>query len=229
MTQTAQSDFDMFYDRTYATTLRRARVLCGGDHHLAEDLAAEAYLAAWRRWTRIGDYENPEAWMYRAIRQRFLKLWYRRSRLRAGLAKQPPAAAATLPEEPDITMGAILAAVHDLPARQREAVIRRHFEHQTTAEIAVAMGITTGAVAAHLHKARQRLAKALGRGSSVVSGADELVSGGGLWSWADEQTLNVMLGAVGEALRVVYERDWVTRDRVRCRVDELIDRENLRI
>ena len=222
MRQREQSDFDTFYDRTYATTMARARMLCGGDQHLAEDLAAEAYLAVYQHWGRVGEYENLEGWMYRAMRQRFLKQWYRRSRLRARLAQQRPPEPAT-PDEPDITMGAIIAAVHALPDRQREVVVRRHLEHQSPAEIADAMGITSATVAAHLHKARQRLAAELGRGVTVLSREVELVAAGAA-AQIDEQALDTVLGATGEALRSVCERDWAVRERVRTRVDELIDR-----
>jgi hypothetical protein len=90
------------------------------------------------------------------------------------------------------------------------------------------LDITAGTVGVHLHRARQRLAREFGRGVVGLSRADELVAGGEVLPLTDEQALAAMLGAVGEAMRAVYERDWAARDRVRDRVDELIAQEGLR-
>lgn len=52
----------------------------------------------------------------------------------------------------------VLAAVRRLPARQREVVVLRYYEHLDVAEIAEVLGIRAGAVSSSLTKALRALA-----------------------------------------------------------------------
>jgi RNA polymerase sigma factor (sigma-70 family) len=56
---------------------------------------------------------------------------------------------------------AVLAALHELPARQREAVVLRYYGNLSEGEIACAMGISPGAVKSHTARAKAALRAAL--------------------------------------------------------------------
>lgn len=56
-------------------------------------------------------------------------------------------------------VNAIIKMIDDLPPRQREAIYLRLVEDRSTTEIAELMGITTGAVAAHVHNGKATLAR----------------------------------------------------------------------
>jgi RNA polymerase sigma-70 factor (ECF subfamily) len=56
----------------------------------------------------------------------------------------------------------VLLAIRALPQRQRECLVLRFYEDMSEAEIAGALGISTGSVKTHLHRAMQALAQRLG-------------------------------------------------------------------
>ena len=56
---------------------------------------------------------------------------------------------------------AVIAALHGLPARQREVVVLRYYADLSEAEIATAMGISRGAVKSHTARGMTALRAAL--------------------------------------------------------------------
>ena len=73
----------------YYPALVRRLVLVLGDHHDAEDVAQDAYLAAYRSWTRF-DGTDVRAWLYTiALRRAFNHLRSRR-RLLAAIRRIEP-------------------------------------------------------------------------------------------------------------------------------------------
>jgi RNA polymerase sigma factor (sigma-70 family) len=55
----------------------------------------------------------------------------------------------------------IVSAIRNLPARQRDSVVLHYFTGLTDNEIAEVLGISSGSVKTHLHRARATLAKRL--------------------------------------------------------------------
>jgi LysM repeat protein len=62
-------DFSAFFVSTCPGMLAKA-ILLSGHRQEAEDAVQEAYTEALRSWHRIGDYDSPEAWVYKVMRQR---------------------------------------------------------------------------------------------------------------------------------------------------------------
>ena len=54
------------------------------------------------------------------------------------------------------------AAVHTLPARQRDVFLLTHFDHQAPQDIAVSLGMSPATVRVHLFRALRKLRTALG-------------------------------------------------------------------
>jgi DNA-directed RNA polymerase specialized sigma24 family protein len=77
----ADGSFEEFYDATYHRLLRQL-VLMTGDRGDAEDLLQDAYGRAAVRWTRLRDYQAPEAWV-RRVALRLATDRARRTRRRA--------------------------------------------------------------------------------------------------------------------------------------------------
>src|SRR5690242_2104092 len=152
----AAGDFADWYAVTFPR-VRAAVTLAVGDPWLAEEATAEAFARALASWGTVGDIGRPDAWVYTValnqVRSRLRRTRLERryvARQRAGY--QPP------PPEPDTALWAAVAA---LAPRMRTAVALRYVADLSEAEVAGAMGISRGTVAATLSKARARLAQLL--------------------------------------------------------------------
>jgi RNA polymerase sigma-70 factor (ECF subfamily) len=147
--------------RVYGVALRIVRA-----HDVADDVAQEAFVRAWRSLDRF-DLSRPFApWVCRIA-----------ANLALNHVRSPRAREEGLPEghgetpAPDAgPLGAVLddearrvldAAVALLPAEQRAVFVLRAFEDLSYDEIAEALGLQPGTVMSRLFRARERLARAL--------------------------------------------------------------------
>lgn len=149
-------DFDDFYLAEFPRLVTFARALCGGV--VADDVAQEAMLAAYRQWRVVCDLEHPEAWVRRTCGNLAVSQYRRRLvELRAltRLSNRPPAPAMKPADD------AFWAAVRRLPKRQGQAAALRYIYDLPVAEIAHTLEITEGSVKQHLSRARVRLVREL--------------------------------------------------------------------
>lgn len=146
------ADFDAFYRTELPRLVALARALCGST--LAEDVAQEAMLAAYRKWRRVSDLQYPAGWVRRTCANLAVSQYRRRViELRAltRLASRPDAAPLDTPDEE------FWEAVHRLPSRQAQAVALRYVYELDISEIAETLEISEGSVKQHLSRARARL------------------------------------------------------------------------
>lgn len=158
--------------RVYALTRRMTR-----DHALADDLAQEAFIKAWRN---IGKYRGRAAfytWLYRiAVNTSLTRLKQTRNLPRSGvemLENIPPAA--LLPQLGKRTEDgadrlrreelaeALETALNELPDRHREVIEMHVMEGIPHREISRALRVSEGTVRSRLHYARRRLKKRIKR------------------------------------------------------------------
>ena len=119
----------------------------------AADAVQEAFIAADRRWGRVGAYSDPAGWVRRVALNRLLnerRLQRRRDVILDGL--QPPATVELSVEALDLA-----AAITMLPTQQRVAVCLRYLGDYSIDEVAQSMDLAPGTVKAHLHAARASL------------------------------------------------------------------------
>src|SRR4029450_5086930 len=134
--------FEAFYAGTVERLLGRLLPVPGALHE-AEEVVQEAFARASVRWTRLRDYDVPEAWVRRVA----LNLAAGRSRklrrqARAMLKLGPP------PEVPAASAEAValLEALRTLPMRQRQAIVLHHLVDLPIEEGAAPLGPPPGAV-----------------------------------------------------------------------------------
>ncbi len=151
----AREPFDAFFRRERRAVVGLAYAL-SGSRLACEDLAHEAFVAAYRRWDEIGAYDNPGAWVRRVVANRAVsairrRLAEARAIARLGLGRELPPA---LPGE----SAELWALVRALPKRQAQAIALRYVEQLTPEEIAGVLGISRVSVYTHLRRAHQALA-----------------------------------------------------------------------
>ena len=149
--------FDEFYTAELHRLIALARGLCSPA--LAEDVAQEAMLVAYRRWREIRDLERPDLWVRRTCANLAVSQFRRgviELRVMARLSSRRPP-----PEELSEPSEEFWTAVRRLPRRQAQAAALRFIYAMPIAEIAMTMECSDGTVKQHLSRARRALADAL--------------------------------------------------------------------
>ena len=123
----------------------------------AEDVVQEAFVRGLDRPRSLLGADNPEAWL-RTVAVNLARSRWRRAQRLVGLAPR-------LVEEPrdgDIEGNlALLQALRQLPAGQREVIAMHHLADLTVDQVADALGLPTGTVKARLSRGRAALATML--------------------------------------------------------------------
>lgn len=128
-----------------------------GDSTLAEELAQEALYRACRDWPKVSKMEAPGAWVHR-VAINLANSTYRRRRAERRAAQSHQVLHHDDVDSEDQASGmAVRQAVSRLPARQRAAVVLRHFAGYTVAETAGLLGVSEGAVKQLTHRAAATL------------------------------------------------------------------------
>lgn len=115
------------YVSSQAERLRKFAYLCCGDWHRAEDAVQKSLLKLYRAWSRA-NRETLDAYTRRIIvntvtdEQR--RSWFRRERT----VDRAPEPISQDPSASSAERLTLLAALADLPPRQRVAVVLRHWE-----------------------------------------------------------------------------------------------------
>ena len=163
--------FETVFERHFAAVHRYLARRVGEE--LAQELAAETFTIAFaRRATFEPRTPSCAAWLY-GIAVRLASMHRRREvrRLRAYARSAEHGV-----DDPDDALGRLdaqteaprlAAALADLPARQRDALLLYALSELSYEEIAVALEISTGTVRSRIHRARASLSRALQRPIAV--------------------------------------------------------------
>jgi RNA polymerase sigma-70 factor (ECF subfamily) len=143
-------DFEDFY-RGERIALLRLCYLVTLDADAAADAAQEAMLRAFTRWETLSG-QRPAAWV-RTVALNLCRSRWRRLQRDLRLAPR----AFTVEAVPEVRDPDLLAALGDLPRRQREAVALRYWADLSVEECASMMGVSPGSVSQHLARARKAL------------------------------------------------------------------------
>ncbi|MGI9601505.1 MAG: sigma-70 family RNA polymerase sigma factor [Acidimicrobiales bacterium] len=158
------ADFDTVYRAEHRGLVSLGYVLTG-DRAVAEDLAADAFLAAYRNWGRIGSYDDPRAWLRRVVVNRSVSRVRRLAVEARGLARlrSRSVAVVELPEGDE----QLWSAVRTLPKRQAQLIALRYVLDLPEAEAAECLDISRETARTHLKRARRRLAELLGENGEL--------------------------------------------------------------
>ncbi|MCX4911406.1 sigma-70 family RNA polymerase sigma factor [Streptomyces sp. NBC_00878] len=144
----------------YSSMLRLA-VLLGADD--PENVVAEAYYQIYRKWRRLRDAEAAEAYL-RSTVCNLTRMRIRHLQVARKHVQNPPSEVVASAESTALLhddQRVLIDALQQLPARQREALVLRHWLGLKESEIAAAMGISCGSVKTHTARGIAALTQAM--------------------------------------------------------------------
>ncbi|MEU1397600.1 SigE family RNA polymerase sigma factor [Micromonospora zamorensis] len=155
-------DFDGLYHAHFRSLTLQLAAYCG-DLSQAQDLVQEAFCRAFARWSRVSRYDDPVAWVRRVAWNLATSRWRRLRTAQSWLYRQR--------EEhmpgPGPDRVALTAALAQLPATQRRAVVLHYLADLSVVQIATQEGVPEGTVKSWLHRGRAALAVRLATTNEV--------------------------------------------------------------
>lgn len=152
----AAASFTTFYRQAHADVYR-ALVLTLQDPELSADAVHEALTRALARWDEVSRYDNPTGWVYR-VALNWARSGFRRRTRELLTSRAPEVTAPPLPEPAD---PAVTLALRGLPVDQRAVVILRLYLDWSVADVAAALGVSSGTVKSRLARGLDRLRERL--------------------------------------------------------------------
>jgi len=148
--------------RIYAITFRMT-----ANHHDADDLAQDTFLAAYRALDRFDERQSFAAYISRIAinlsinhlrrKKRWLKIWTqgRKEVEKTFMGAKDPGPQKNL-EQKEL-LHRLNQAMETLPAHQKAVLVLKVYQEMSYEEIAMTLKISTGTVMSRLHRARSRL------------------------------------------------------------------------
>jgi RNA polymerase sigma-70 factor, ECF subfamily len=166
--------------RSHADAVR-GYALRRSDPHEADDIVAETFLIAWRRFDDIPVNAGP--WLLgvaRRVLSNRRRSAHRVVSLSDRLADRERRKPSIATDDTDLRL-TIEAALERLPEKEREALRLLAWEGLSTAEAAVVLGCTRATLAVRVHRARRRLA-------DIIDGHDARTEAAERGSWGITET-----------------------------------------
>jgi RNA polymerase sigma-70 factor (sigma-E family) len=145
------------YAANYLTLVRLAALLVR-DVATAEEVVQESFVAMHARWRLLRDSDKALPYLRQAVVNRSRSVLRHRTIVDRHAPKPPP-------DMPSAEQGALallersalVAAVRQLPLRQREVIVLRYYGGLSETQIAITLGISNGAVKSHTFRAMSSL------------------------------------------------------------------------
>lgn len=153
-----EREFDEFYTASFRRLTNQVYAMIG-DRDEAQECVQEAFVRAWAHRRKLAKADHPEAWVRTTAYRLAVSRWRRtvRSRGQGDRAMAP----ATASPGPDETHVALVSALRQLPAAQRQAVVLHHIADLSVHAVASEVGVPEGTIKARLSRGRAALAALL--------------------------------------------------------------------
>ncbi|WP_194906711.1 SigE family RNA polymerase sigma factor [Catenulispora rubra] len=158
------AEFHEFVTARWSRLVRTAYLLTGHRHD-AEDLAQNTLVQVYQGWGRVRMSESPDAYVHK-IMVRCNGHRFRKRRVAERLG-DPPEGGMSDATDQVAQRHALVAALQDLPRKQRAIVVLRFWSDLTERETAGVLGCSVGTVKSQTHRALARLRQHPALGSTV--------------------------------------------------------------
>lgn len=155
---TAVRSFDEFFSAESETLYRRMRIVTR-DHHEAEEVVQDAFLAMYERWDRIGAIADRQAYLYRTA----FNVWNKRSRRARRAIREVFTPGAQRDDFEAVDARTVVGeALGHLTPRQRAAVVLTELVGLSSEEAGEILGIRAVTTRVLASQARAMLRERLG-------------------------------------------------------------------
>ena len=137
--------------------VKLAKVMLG-DQSIAEDVVQDAFAGVYRRWASLQDRDKALGYLRNSVLNGCRSAHRSRTRRDRALLLVPDAEESALVGEANRE---VLAALRALPARQREAVVLRHYLGLSEEQAAQAMKVSKGTIKSATSRGLSTLARIL--------------------------------------------------------------------
>lgn len=170
-----REDFDRLYTAVYPRIFRTLAAMLG-DVAAAEDCTQDAFLQAFKAWSRWKQDAPAGAWVHRIAINTAIS-YRRKQRLReVGEVVRRLGLPGDQDPQQEVVEGSIVEELRRLPARQTAALVLRHLHGYTNREIAFALGVPESTIASRLMEARRSLRKRLEASAATVPDTPDSLS-----------------------------------------------------
>lgn len=150
------AEFERFFRAYHAAVLAYARRRA--DATVAQDVTAETFAVAWRKWEQL-PRDRPLPWLYGVARRTLAN--NRRSERRQHATAEAVAETFRPGVMSDEPTGVVAAALASLRDDDQDALLLIAWEGLSPQDAAAALGVSYATFRVRTHRARRRLAKAL--------------------------------------------------------------------
>jgi RNA polymerase sigma factor (sigma-70 family) len=152
----AVRSYEQFFTSEFSRLVRYVHSFTA-DAAVAEDLASEAFAAAWRNWPTVSTMERPELWLRQVLRHKhtdLLRRKYSHRRAMSRLARYSETNPTVVVNETDDLLS---KAVASLSRRQAQVIALMYYEDRPAEEVAQILAIKIDDVYKHHNRAKVRL------------------------------------------------------------------------
>jgi RNA polymerase sigma-70 factor (sigma-E family) len=167
------------HDREYAefvrargTALLRTASLLTANPAQAEDLLQTALTKTYLAWTRLRDPAAAEAYTRRVLANASISWWRQKKNRLEQPTERLPDVGMEHPASALAERAAMMDALRQLSPQQRAVLVLRFYEDQSEAQIAAALGVSTGSVKSHASRGLARLRVLLGEDPEAADPGD---------------------------------------------------------
>jgi RNA polymerase sigma-70 factor (sigma-E family) len=165
-----EAQFESFVER-HNRELGRLAYLMVGDRDAADDLTADALLAAWRQWDTVRASDHPLAYVRRVVINMAATRVRRMVRERRWLVMFQSDAMEVVPGTDSAAVVDVRSALQRLPAGRRACVVLRYAFDLSEAEVAELLGVSVGTVKSQTSKGAEQLRRVLGGANEAIAGS----------------------------------------------------------
>ena len=161
MSRNNEVEFTLWLRENQKAFLKAAKVICF-DTQNAEDVLQEALADVYRRWSKIRNHENPEAYLMRVMVSKHADMrrkWLRRQQEKETSWDLAENIRDLVDQTDDVTQRLLVqAALKTLSAAQRAVLVLIYEHGMVLREVAEVLQIPTGTAASHLARGKAAVA-----------------------------------------------------------------------